>query len=170
MAELQLENTIDDIALKMGYRSGGRQGITVPATNADYVHRLGGAFVYLTTGGVARVVGSTQASIAGWLCMSKETTNNARVQLDGKAYFVITDPSAVFEVPFHGANASVGASMIGMGVCLINHPTSGTTQKQQARIAASNKCATPLLVVRDVDKTNKTVFVSLNPNRLAPYI
>lgn len=163
MAELQRENTYDDQPIKMGYRYGGTQGITVPATNADYYNRLGGAFVKIVDG-VARMCGSRPtASLDGWLCMNKETTRNTAQKGNGQAYFVITDTSAVFEIPHHGAYASVGASLIGAG-CMVTTGHTTTTGKQKAWCTPKN--ATPLLIIRDVDKTNQTLFVSINPARL----
>lgn len=163
MAELQRENTIEDKPIKMGYRSGGTQGITVPATNGDYYHRLGGAFVKIVAG-VARLCATVTASVDGWLCMNKETSKNNALAGSGKAHFVITDTSAIFEIPTIQAKASfVGASYIGRACRFI---TRGSTTSQKQYAFTGPKCATPLLLIRDIDKVNKTVFVSINPNKL----
>ena len=158
----KLECTIDDQAIKMGYRYGGTQGVTVPATSADYYNRLGGAFVKIVSG-VARLCATKTASLDGWLCMNKETSRNTSQRADGTAYFVITDTSAVFELPAATPVANLSASVIGKG-CQVCKRGTTTSLKQWAYLTP--KGATPLLLIRDVDTDNKTVFVSINPNRL----
>lgn len=99
--------------------------------------------------------------------MPKETTHGQSVRLDGNEYSVLTDPSAVFEAPVNEKLASLTATHVGNFGYLVDIG-SGTSKKQYVRIQANkSKPATPLLLIRDVDVDNKSVFVSINPNKLS---
>lgn len=152
--------TTNDSSIKFGWRYGGHQGVSVPASTGDYVNRLGGAFVKVT-GGTARIATESTTTVDGWLEMPKETTQGESVQLDSNDYFVITDPTAVFELPVDESAASLAQTSIGDG-CLCAVSGSGTTAKQKAKLSAGT-CATPILLIEDVDLTNKSVYVRMNP-------
>jgi len=162
-----MADTIFDDAIKYGWRYGGSQTITVPATNADYINRRGSGFVKIVRG-VARMCASKCASLSGWLIAPKETTHGNSVRLDGNEYAVITDPTAVFECPVDEKLASLTATKIGQGC----HPiTRGSTTSltQKLRIPAGVGCATPLLLIQDVDVSTSgkhSVFVRINPAKM----
>ncbi len=158
-----MADTIYDKAIKYGYRYGGCQTITVPATNADYINRRGAGFVKIT-GGIARTLASNDTTVSGWLTVPKETTHGNSVQLNGNDYAVITDPTAVFEAPVSEVNASLTATHIGES-CFLVESGSTTSKTQKCKLGAGGAvaAASALLLIQDVDVANKSVFVRINP-------
>lgn len=156
-----MAETTNDNSIKFGWRYGGGQGMSVPATSGDYLNRMGSCFVKVSSG-VARTLASTDTVVAGWLIMPKETTHGNAVQLTGGDYFVITDPTAVFECPVSEKTASLAASLLGEGCYPVESGGSTTGYKQLVKLAPAT-CATPTLIIRNVDTTNKSVYVSINP-------
>ena len=106
--------TTNDNSIKYGWRYGGNQGISVPATSADYLNRMGSCFVTVEDG-VARTCASNDTTVDGWLMMGKETTHGQAIALTGGDYFVINDPTAVFECPVDETIASLAVTAIGEG-------------------------------------------------------
>jgi len=161
-----MADTMYDKAISMGWRSGGKQGFAVlgSLTAADYVNRRAGAFVKFSTGR-AVTLGSTDTAVSGWLCMGKETTANLSKLITSDEYFVITDRTAVFEIPVFERTASLSVNHVGKA-CYLQEEGSTTTTKQYAKMPTGT-CATPVLLIRDIDLENKTVFVSMNPDNLS---
>lgn len=154
--------TTTDTPVKFGWTSGGGVGISVPATSADYLNRRGSCFVKVSSG-LARPVASTDTTVSGWLTVPKETTHGESVQLTGGDYFVITDPTAVFACPVNEAAASLAASCIGEA-CWPVESGSTTTKSQKVKLGPAG-CATPTLIITDVDVTAKVAFVRINPSK-----
>ena len=150
-----------DKSLRYGWRYGGKMGISVAATSADYFNRRGSAFCRIESG-VARMCSSTDTVLDGWLQGPKETTQGAAVVLTGGKYHVITDPTAVFECPADESAASL-ARKEGES-CYVMESGSTTTWNQKVKLATGD-CATNLLLIWDVDTTNHTAFVSINPSK-----
>jgi hypothetical protein len=157
-----MTDTIFDKSTKYGWRFGGTRGISMTATNADYANRMGANFVY-SSGGIVRMCTSAQTTVDGWLNPPKETTHGAAVQLGGAPdeYFVITDPTAVFECPADESVASL-ANKQGLTAYIV-HSGSTTTFKQKVKVA-TGACATDQLFVHDIDTVNHTIFVSMMPD------
>ena len=150
---------VTDKSVKYGYRYGGKMGISVAATSTDYFNRRGANFVKIT-GGVARMCASTDTVVSGWLEGPKETTHGAAVQLSGGKYHVVTDPTAVFECPVDERTGSLARKE---GHSCFPYDTGSTTTYKQYVKLATGDCATPSLLIWDVDTDNHTAFVSINP-------
>jgi hypothetical protein len=111
--------------------------------------------------GVISMSASTDTTIDGWVLAPKETTHNQAVALTGGEYYVITDPTAVFEVPVDETAASLVLKEGESGFVVESGGTT-TGYMQKVKIATGG-CATPLLLIWNVDTTNHTAFVSINP-------
>lgn len=168
MALAKMTTTMDDKSVRYGYRYGGTQGVVVNATSTVYLNRRGANFVTFGSGTVA-LCASISTTVGGWAMGPKETTINQAKQLGGvgQELFVVTDPTAVFEVPVDQRTASLAASQIGEA-CFPYEQGTTTTYKQYVKIGAAGvAAASALLLIRDVDTTNKTVFVSINPAKFS---
>jgi hypothetical protein len=165
----KLITTMTDKSVRYGYRYGGTQGVVVNATSSVYLNRMGANFCTMGGGQVA-MCASNSTTIGGWATGEKETTINQAVQMGaiGEELFVITDPTAVFEVPVNEAAASLAASQIGEACFVAESGGSTTSYKQYVKIGGSGvSAASALLFIRDVDVDNKTAFVSINPAKFS---
>ena len=169
MALAKMTTTMTDKSVRYGYRYGGTQGMVVNATSSVYLNRRGANFCTFGSGYIA-MCASNSTTIGGWAMGEKETTINQAVQMgaQGEELFVVTDPTAVFEVPVDESAASLAASCIGEAAYVAESGGTTTTYKQKAKLGAAGvSAASALLFIRDVDTTNKTAFVSINPAKFS---
>ena len=138
---------------------GTGRGREYPMTDSQYFARRGGKFVKLSAGAVS-LVGSTD-EIFGWCETAKDDTGkNAWMSVSGDTGFVYyADPENVFELPVNELSASLAASQIGLSFKCV---TVGATYAMKQYALVSNTATAGLNVV-DVDTTNKTVRVKVDP-------
>ena len=169
MAFAKMTTTMSDKSVRYGYRYGGTQGIVVNATSSVYLNRRGANFCTFGSGYVA-MCASDSTTIGGWAMGEKETTINQAVQMGGagEELFVVTDPTAVFEIPADQSAASVAASQIGEACYIAESGGTTTTYKQKGKIGITGvAAASALLFIRDVDIENDSLFVSINPAKFS---
>ena len=152
--------------IKFGHRSGPGHGKELPVAASQYFHNKGGHFVYLSAGNVT-LAASGSLKLAGWAEGRKEAAGYKAWKSSGTAeddtMFVITGVNDVYELPWYDSSgASLAASLVGLKTGLRLSGSTYTT-KQYATTYV-NTTGSPLTIV-DVDVTNKTVFVKINPDK-----
>lgn len=139
---------------------GTGKGREYPMADAQYFARRGGKFVKLSAGAV-NLAGSAD-EIFGWCETAKDDTGkNSWKSVTGDTAFVYyADPENVFEIPVKESSASLAASQIGLSFKCV---TVGATYAMTQYALVSNTATSGLNVV-DVDTTNKTVRVKVDPS------
>ena len=152
--------------IKYGHMEGPGRGKEIPVAASQYFSRLGGHFVYLNAGNVTLNASAT-GIVAGWAEVPKDTAgynawkSSATAETD--KVFVITGLGDTFKLPIDETNASLAASYLGQGACLMISGSTYTTI-QSAKIGG-NVAASPVSIV-GVDVANKTVLVKIKPSKL----
>ena len=152
--------------VKYGRVEGDGAGREYPVAASQYFHRLGGKFVYLSAGNVT-LCASDATEIAGWANTPKAAAGynawKSSATAEADSVFVHYGIDDVYEMPYDNAtNASLAASLIGLGCMPVLSGTTYTTiqQAQYQATAASN-----LLDIVDVDTDNTTVLVKIRPTK-----
>lgn len=145
---------------------GEGSGREYPVAANQYLHRLGGKFVYLSAGNVT-LCASDATEVAGWANAPKCATGYNAWKSSSTAeedeIFVTYGLEDVYEMPYDNTtNASLAASLIGAG-CDVIESGATYTYKQKARYHAT--AASNLLDIVDVDTDNTTVRVKIRPTK-----
>lgn len=148
--------------LKLGHVEGKGKGREVPIAASQYFHFRGGRFVYLSGGeGNASLCASGTANTAGWLVGFKQDSGKAGFKSGGNSVdkgFLINGYDDVFAIRPNEAFASMAASWVGKGMCIVNTgATYGLIQK--AKFGAGSTASQ--LACVDVDVANKILFVKI---------
>lgn len=152
--------------IRYGRVEGEGSGREYPVAANQYLHGLGGKFVYLSAGNVT-LCASDASEIAGWANSPKCTTGynawKSSATAEKDSVFVTYGMDDVYEMPYDNANnASLAASLIGLG-CLTVESGSTYSTIQKARYHAT--AASNLLDIVDVDTDNTTVRVKIRPTK-----
>jgi len=149
-----------------GRVEGDGKGREYPVAADQYIHRLGGKFVYLNAGNVT-MCASDATEVAGWANSPKCTTGYDSWKSSSTAetdkIFVTYGMDDVYEMPFdQTTNASLAASLIGLSCDTVDTSTTYTLI-QKARYHAT--AASNLLDIVDVNTDNTTVLVKMKPTK-----
>ena len=149
-----------------GMVEGSGRGKEYPVAASQYMHRLGGKFVYLSAGNIT-MCASDSTEVAGWVnapkCTAGYNSWKSSSTAETDKLFVHTGIDDVFEMPYDNAtNASLAASLIGAGCDTLDTSTTYTLI-QKARYHAT--AASNLLDIVDVDTVNTTVSVKIRPTK-----
>lgn len=156
--------------LSYGWREGPGKGKEYPVAANQYFHRRGGAFVYLDTNGRATICKSSDCKgrkIYGYLEKSKDASGRDSWKSSSTAgadlSFVITGVENRFELPGYEANASVAITQIGEYAKIATYTATKASYNARQRVEVNTVAASAELVIYDVDTTNKTYIVGINP-------
>lgn len=140
---------------------GTGRGREYPMATDQYFARRGGKFVKLSAGAV-NLAGSAD-DIFGWCETAKDDTGkNSWKSVSGDTAFVYyADPENVFELPVKESAASLAASQIGLSFKCVT--VGATYAMTQYALVSNTATAAAGLNVVDVDTTNKTVRVKVDP-------
>lgn len=163
--------------IKYGIREGKGHGKEVPVAASQYFHRLGGGFVYLSSGAVTHAASGT-GNIAGYVDCPKHVAGTDSWVSSSTAkkdkLFVMTGLKDVFEIPYWGHTASPNATLVGRNIGVFTCKANmGATESNLVTVSNQTattrqlgrkvvKLASPLTVV-DFDRVHKTVFVKIDP-------
>lgn len=149
----------------MGWNSGPGKGTEVPIKASEYLNRQTGHFVYMSDG-YANLYTCTTATkaagtIMGWAEAPKDDAlKNGYKASSGDNVFVITGLEDKFWMPADTAEASVVASLIGVGAGIKTaNATYALTQKAVPAVVD----ASAMLLIHDIDADNDAVLVSMKP-------